>query len=452
MLIDDTLVTADTSGVMQWLASANAGQTLRVDRVPFDALADWRLAPRPLRFVHRSGKFFSIEGVRTETTFGSVRTWDQPIINQPEIGILGFLMKPIHGVPHLLMQAKIEPGNINGAQLSPTLQATRSNYTRVHKGRRPPFLDYFTGAARGRVLIDQLQSEQGSRFLGKRNRNMVVEPLDRPDVDDRFHWLPLAQVKSLLHLDNIVNMDARSVLSCIPLSLSNPGATGAPGPFAAALRDSAEATTARHSLVEILNEISRLRAGYDRRITRIGLDRMTDWDVSAAEIRRRDDRYFSVVATHVEIGNREVTSWNQPLLYHRGQGLNGMVTQRIDGVLHFLMRACLYPGSREIVELGPTASRSDYLAEIGRGDAPPFLALFAHPGDDVLRFSSVQSEEGGRFYHYQNRYVILELPAGEIREVPEGYIWMTLRQIETLLPHGYFNIEARNLLACLQTA
>ena len=32
------------------------------------------------------------------------------------------------------MQAKVEPGNINSIQLSPTLQATRSNYTKAHGG------------------------------------------------------------------------------------------------------------------------------------------------------------------------------------------------------------------------------------------------------------------------------------------------------------------------------
>lgn len=76
-------------------------------------------------------------------TIRDVSTWDQPIINQPEIGFLGFIVKKIQGVYHFLMQAKIEPGNLNVVQLSPTLQATRSNYTRVHKGAIPKYLEYF---------------------------------------------------------------------------------------------------------------------------------------------------------------------------------------------------------------------------------------------------------------------------------------------------------------------
>lgn len=443
---------AERTEILRWLASITARHPMRVERVPFDALADWRLERRPLRLAHRSGKFFTIEGIRTATDHGPVREWDQPIINHPEIGILGILTRVIDGVRCGLMQAKLEPGNVNGAQISPTLQATRSNYTRVHRGRHPTYLEYFTGGAPARVLIDQLQSEQASRFLQKRNRNMVVEPLDDPPADDRFRWIPLAHVKRLLCLDNVVNMDARSVLSCIPASMFGAPAETPPAAFGAGRLEGPAAATARHSLSEIVNWISALRVRHDRRVVRCGLDRLRGWTVTPTHIGRDDGRYFSVVAADVEIGNREVTRWSQPLLYHHGQGLNGMITQRFNGVLHFLIRACLYPGSREIFELGATASRSDHLTEIRRPDAPPFLDLFASPDAGSVRFSSVQSEEGGRFLHYQNRYLILEVPPHTVREVPEPFMWMTLEQIEALLPHGYFNIEARNLLACLPLA
>jgi oxidase EvaA len=126
-----------------------------------------------------------------------------------------------------------------------------------------------------------------------------------------------------------------------------------------------------------------------------------------------------------------------------------MVTQKVGGVLHFLIRACFYPGNLKMFELGSTVSRSDYVAQFKTPVAPQFLDLFHDPSPDAVRFSSVQSEEGGRFFHYQNRYMILELPEGTVQTVPEEFMWMTLGQIQELMPHGYFNIEARNLLACL---
>ena len=41
------------------------------------------------------------------------------------------------------MQAKIEPGNINKIQLSPTIQATKSNFTQKHGGRKTELFGIF---------------------------------------------------------------------------------------------------------------------------------------------------------------------------------------------------------------------------------------------------------------------------------------------------------------------
>src|SRR5690606_24882290 len=115
--------------------------------------------------------------------------WTQPIINQPEIGFLGIITREIEGVLYFLMQAKIEPGNVNYVQLSPTLQATKSNYTQIHHGAKPLYLDYFLKATPSQILLDQLQSEQGARFYRKRNRNIIIKVQEDLPVEDDFCWL-----------------------------------------------------------------------------------------------------------------------------------------------------------------------------------------------------------------------------------------------------------------------
>ena len=77
--------------------------------------------------------------VNEGVAFYKKKNWDQPIIVQKEIGILGILKKN----NKYLLQAKFEPGNINKIQISPTVQATKSNYTQVHGGKKVPFLNYF---------------------------------------------------------------------------------------------------------------------------------------------------------------------------------------------------------------------------------------------------------------------------------------------------------------------
>ena len=64
---------------------------------------------------------------------------------------------------HFLIQAKIEPGNVNKVQLSPTIQATHSNFTKVHKGAAQNTLN-ISGAGKHKIIFDQIQSEQSSRF------------------------------------------------------------------------------------------------------------------------------------------------------------------------------------------------------------------------------------------------------------------------------------------------
>jgi oxidase EvaA len=447
--------------VESWLAMQSGTQRMTVERVKLDAMRDWTVGGSPLRIAHRSGRFFSIEGLHVETDFGPVATWDQPIIRQPEIGILGIITRVFGGVRHFLMQAKSEPGNVNGVQISPTVQATRSNFTRIHGGAQPAYLEYFTDR-RARLLIDQLQGEQGSRFLRKQNRNMIVEVDDDIPVLDRFCWMTLAQIKQLLNRPNAVNMDTRTVLACLPL-LSSDEADGLAGgdisrmaddmplgDFGAALLSSALHThRAVHPSRELLHWLTDLRATSWLDLQTRGIDVLDGWRLTDDALGRDDGRYFSVIGVAVENRTREIAAWHQPLVAHHGRGLNGFVLQRRNGELHFLVRACMYPGNLALFELGSTVSRSNAEECFGTPGAPPYLDLFHHPPAAWIRYDAVQSEEGGRFYHYENRYMLIELPA----EVPvvetAAHRWMTLGQIQDLLSHGYFNIEGRSLLACL---
>jgi len=200
-----------------WFTRKKQENHFAVKQIPLASLRQWYFEEGTQNLKHSSGRFFAIEGIRVTTNFGPVQCWDQPIINQPEIGILGVITRKFNGIPYFLMQAKMEPGNVNVLQLSPTVQATKSNFTQIHGGRLPPYLEYFMERRKSRYLVDQLQTEQGGRFLRKRNRNMIVEVDDDIDILDDFCWLTLGQIKRLLKEDNMVNMDARSVISCIPL-------------------------------------------------------------------------------------------------------------------------------------------------------------------------------------------------------------------------------------------
>ena len=125
--------------ISKWLSNQRKKQFLIVKKIDLSKLTNWVYGKKEI--YHKSKKFFKISGIRIESNFYDQKKWDQPIIVQNEIGILG-IIKNIKTNKYLL-QAKVEPGNINKIQMSPTVQATRSNYSRIHGGKTIPFLKYF---------------------------------------------------------------------------------------------------------------------------------------------------------------------------------------------------------------------------------------------------------------------------------------------------------------------
>lgn len=231
-----------------WWAERRQAGGFSVERIPFDALDSWEFDPLTGNLGHASGRFFTVEGLQVrDGGNGGAEIWSQPVINQPEIGILGILVKEFDGVLHCLMQAKMEPGNANTIQLSPTVQATRSNYMKVHRGAGTRYLEHFTGPHRGQVLVDVLQSEQGAWFWRKRNRNMVVLATGDVPLHENFCWLSMAQIRELTMVDNLVNMDARTVLSCMPFMLPDEAETPSGDAFHDALVRSYQYQAAKES-------------------------------------------------------------------------------------------------------------------------------------------------------------------------------------------------------------
>lgn len=276
-----------TDAVPGWLAAHRRAGGAVVHRIPFAELDNWSFAPRTGNLRHSSGRFFTIEGLHVS---GPDSTWQQPIIVQPEIGILGILAQEFDGVLHFLMQAKMEPGNPNLVQLSPTVQATRSNYTQAHGGAAVKYLEHFLAPEPERVLTDVLQSEHGSWFYRKRNRNMIVEVAADVDVpvDDAFCWLTLGQLAQLLRLDNVVNMDARTVLASAPTRTAEPMALS--------------------SDAGLLAWFTGERARHEVRTRRMPLREISGWQTGEHAVSRPDGRFFDVVAVRVEGAGREVAA------------------------------------------------------------------------------------------------------------------------------------------------
>ena len=206
--------------VKNWFLKKRKNPSIKVKNIPLNHCRNWEM--KKGNYVHKSGEFFKVTALRvSETKSREVDEWDQPILTQVgyDGGILGLIRKRFFGVPHYLIEAKLEPGNYKFVQLSPTLQATFSNLRRAHRGRKPYFEEYFDLKRKKsrKVLYKQWLSEDGGRLNKKRNLGIIIEIPEKIKlkISKDFIWMSMWQIKESLKYNAWVNPHVRGLISTL---------------------------------------------------------------------------------------------------------------------------------------------------------------------------------------------------------------------------------------------
>jgi len=415
-----------------WLKEQYFQSRLHVRRIGFRQSRQWQWDARGF-LTHTTGRFFNVVGVRyVSLAQGTPRT--QPIIDQSEIGLLCFLVCRENGAWWILGHAKVEPGNVNGAQLAPTVQATRSNYEVVHGGADTPYLSLAQSVES--PLCDQLQSEQNSRFLAKRNCNRVVRlPRRVEELDARFRWLRAGALLALLGDSHLVNTDARSVLAC--WLFTDPSALreclAGKHAWAARLADSltsAQAVHATDAIEEWLETLNRTWKTDTQIIALRSLEapwRCRDWEISSP-----DDPSLMIYQVAVDCVGREVTQWDQPIAGSRTRACAVLLLGDWKGTLHLLLQGVLEAGNRDGFELTTTVQAES--CDRASPQEQRYLRLADASGRTVAHFEN--SEEGGRFDQCISEYRVVWV--GPVQTEWEGpfHRWISLSQFSSFLRRG----------------
>ena len=409
--------------ILNWLGNQRKKQFLTVEKIDLSKLNKWIYSKREI--YHKSKKFFKISGIRIKSNFYNKKNWDQPIIVQNEIGILG-IIKNIKTNKYLL-QAKVEPGNVNKIQISPTVQATKSNYSRIHGGKTIPFLKYF----KKKNNNFSLQTEQAFRYYNKKNSNIVTYVSKKIDLDEKFRWFSKIEILNLLKKKNLINMDTLSVFSSFvkkkkkDFPLNN-----------------------QKKLINWKNSLNK-KFFLENKI--INLSSVKKWKLTKKKIYHQTNNYFSVIGIKVKTNKREITEWNQPIIMGSKMAFVGYLIKKFKNTNHYLCRYILKPGSK-IGTFTCSVNTSKLKNYKKNKDLTNFqknlISKYFIRSKDII-YNNILSDEGGRFYHSQIKYMACKLGNKQNIDLPDCYIWLSQNQIIDLINKQKVDIEARLLFGII---
>jgi len=377
---------------------------------------------------HKSKKFFKIVGIKIFSNFFE-KNWDQPIIIQNELGILGIIKNTKDN--KYLLQAKVEPGNKNKLQLSPSVQATKSNYNQVHGGKQVPYIEYFLNNKKAKFIN---QSEQGFRYLYKFNSNVLIEVDNKFKIKPNFFWFSLKDLLILINKKNIINMDTLSVFSShiikkkkdFPLISNNKLKSW------------------------ILNNDKK----YYLKSKIVLLTNLKDWIYKNKSIIHKNKKHFSVIGVDIKTNKREVNHWSQPLIKGKDKAFIGYLIKKFNHTNHYLCRYILKPGLKASA-LTSTINTSDiknYNKDDNLSDFQKSIlkkVFLNKKFNNQTLYDNILSDEGGRFYHCQIRYKAVLLADNYKFDIPETYMWISQNQMIDMIKNKKIDIEARLLFGCI---
>ena len=316
--------------IKTWLNKQRSLHKLNVKIINLNAISNWKFTKKSIH--HNSNRFFKIVGLKILSNFYK-KNWEQPIIIQNEIGILGIIKNK--KTKKYLLQAKVEPGNINKLQIAPTVQATKSNYNRVHGGLKVPYIDYFLKLKKLSIFN---QSEQGFRYLNKFNSNILIEIKKKIITKQEFYWFSKKEIKEMIKEKNLINMDTISVFSSFISKLKT--------------------NNSFNSNKTINDWIKKNDSIYFIKTKIVDLSNLKEWSIKLKKIIHKNNKHFSIIGINVKTSKREINNWSQPILKGKKMAFAAFIKTKIKNTDHYLCRYILKPGLKKSI-IGCTANTSD---------------------------------------------------------------------------------------------
>ena len=179
---------------------------------------------------------------------------------------------------------------------------------------------------------------------------------------------------------------------------------------------------------------------------------MRDWVVAKKNIFHKTKNFFTIIGVRVATKAREVSFWDQPLIMNKNISFAGFLVKKINFTTHYLVRFSLKPGLKKEC-LSCTVNTSDVYNYKKNKNLTVFSKFilknfFLSNKKNNVKYDTIQSDEGGRFYQSQIRNMIIKIDNNQNISFDKGYKWISQNQMIYLIDKGLLDIEARLLFSC----
>lgn len=190
-------------------------------------------------------------------------------------------------------------------------------------------------------------------------------------------------------------------------------------------------------ITPVLKWLEKKRKSYSISVEEVAINDLDKWyvDPKSGNISHESNRFFTMIGIKVsEAKGREVLSWTQPMMKQNECGILGILRQKRNGIMQYLLYAKCEPGSVINPQFSPTLQATfSNLGKAHGGKKPLFSEYFENGGKGKVIVDVEQIEDPSRFYLKTNRCMIVEIPENEKIKITKDFIWLTLPQIKKLL-------------------
>jgi oxidase EvaA len=156
----------------------------------------------------------------------------------------------------------------------------------------------------------------------------------------------------------------------------------------------------------------------------------------------------------IKTNKREINEWSQPILKGKNLAIAGFIIKKINNTNHYLCRYILKPGLKKSA-LTCTANSADLknykkdnnLSVFQKNIIGNFFLNKNYKKNKI--YDNIMSDEGGRFFHSEIRYLALFINKDLGIKLPANYIWISQNQMINMIKNKRFDIEGRLLFGCL---